>query len=74
LQTLRMRRHHLDSLSLVQVYLVSKFCPSVMEILIFEFLLGSSETLLCSVSAPQIKTVPVLDAHQLLMLFARTLT
>jgi hypothetical protein len=28
----------------------------------------------CSVSALQVKIVPLLDAHQLLMLFARTLT
>jgi hypothetical protein len=35
--------------------------------LVFEFLLGTSETLLCSTSVPQVKIVPLLDAHQLLM-------
>jgi hypothetical protein len=43
------------------------------KLLVFEFLLGISETLLCSVSAPHVKIVPLLDEHQLLM-FARTLT
>jgi hypothetical protein len=38
------------------------------KLLAFEFLLGTSETLLCSVSAP------LLDALQLLMLFAGILT
>jgi hypothetical protein len=36
-----------------------------------EFLLGISETLHCSMSAPRVKIVPLLDVHQLLMLFAR---
>jgi hypothetical protein len=44
------------------------------QLLIFEFLLGTSETLLCSASAPQVKVVPLLDTHQLLMLSAGTLT
>jgi hypothetical protein len=39
-----------------------------------EFLLGISETLRCSMSALQVKIVPLLDVHQLLMFFARTLT
>jgi hypothetical protein len=42
--------------------------------LVSEFLLGISETLLCSMSALQVKIVPVLDVHQLLMLSAGTLT
>jgi hypothetical protein len=29
--TLRKRRYHLDALFLIQVYLGSKFCPSVLE-------------------------------------------
>jgi hypothetical protein len=43
------------------------------KLLVSEFLLGISETLHCSMSALQVKTVPLLDAHQLLMLFARRL-
>jgi hypothetical protein len=39
-----------------------------------EFLLGISETLHCSVSAPHVKIVHLLDVHQLLMLFAEMLT
>jgi hypothetical protein len=31
LDTLRMRRHRLDALFFIQVYLGSKFCPSVLE-------------------------------------------
>jgi hypothetical protein len=44
------------------------------KLLVFEFILGKSETLLCSVSAPQVKIVPLLGWHQLLILFAGTLT
>jgi hypothetical protein len=43
-------------------------------LLVSEFLLGISETLHCSMSALQVKIVSLLDAHQPLMLFARTLT
>jgi hypothetical protein len=60
-------------LFLNQLYLGSKFCSSVLEI-VFEFLLGISETLLCSMSAPHVKIVPLLDVHQLLWLSAGTLT
>jgi hypothetical protein len=42
--------------------------------MVFEFLLGMSETLLCSMSALQAKVVRLLDALQLLILFAGTLT
>jgi hypothetical protein len=44
------------------------------KLLVVEFLLGISATLLCSMSAPHVKIVPLLDVHQLLMLFARMLT
>jgi hypothetical protein len=44
------------------------------KLLAFEFLLGTSETLLCSVSAPQADIDPLLDVLQLLMLFAGILT
>jgi hypothetical protein len=44
------------------------------KLLVSELLLGISETLRCSMSALHVKIVPLLDAHQLLMLFARTLT
>jgi hypothetical protein len=40
----------------------------------FEFLLGASETLLCSVFAPPVTTAAPLHVPQLLMLFAGTLT
>jgi hypothetical protein len=44
------------------------------KLLVSEFLLGASETLLYSVPAPHIKIVPMLDVHPFLMLFAGTLT
>jgi hypothetical protein len=44
------------------------------KLLVFEFLLGILETFLRSVSVPQVKIAPLLDALQLLMLFAETLT
>jgi hypothetical protein len=44
------------------------------KLLVFGFLLGRSETLLCSMSAPHVKIVPLLDVHQLLMLSLGTLT
>jgi hypothetical protein len=44
------------------------------KLLVFEVLLGTLETLFCSVSAPHVKIVPLLDALQLLMLFAGILT
>jgi hypothetical protein len=44
------------------------------KLLVFEFLLGTSETVLCSMSAPQADIVPLLDALQLLMLSAGTST
>jgi hypothetical protein len=45
-----------------------------MHCFLFKFLLGILETLLCSMSALQVKITPLLDALQLLMLFAGTLT
>jgi hypothetical protein len=44
------------------------------KLLVFEFLLGISEISHCSMSAPYVKIVPLLDVHQLLILFAGTLT
>jgi hypothetical protein len=44
------------------------------KLLIFEFLLGISETSLCSTSVPKVKIVPLLDVLQLPMLFARMFT
>jgi hypothetical protein len=74
LHILRRRRHRLDALFLTQVYSGSKFCPSVLETVGLKFLLGVSETLHWSMSALQVKIVPLPDTHQLLMLFVRTLT
>jgi hypothetical protein len=59
---------------LLKFTLVSNFDLSFWKLLASEFLLGISETLLCSMSAPHLKTVPLLDVHQLLMLSAGTLT
>jgi hypothetical protein len=42
-------------------------------LLVFEFLLGISETVFCSVSAVRVNIVLLLDVLQLLMLFAGTL-
>jgi hypothetical protein len=44
------------------------------KLFVFKFLLGISETLLCSVSAPQVKIIPLLDALRLLMFVAGFLT
>jgi hypothetical protein len=44
------------------------------KLLVSDFLFGISETLHCSMSAPHLKIVPLLDVHQLLILFAETLT
>jgi hypothetical protein len=41
------------------------------KLLAFEILLGTSETLLCSISAPYVKIVPLLDAHKLLNIVCR---
>jgi hypothetical protein len=62
-----MRRHHLDAL--FQVYLGSKFCPSVLEIASLRVTARYIRDF-----APQVNIVPLLDALQLLMLFAGTLT
>jgi uncharacterized protein YhhL (DUF1145 family) len=37
------------------------------KLLVFEFLHGIPDTLHCSLSAPHVKIVPLLDVHQLLM-------
>jgi hypothetical protein len=44
------------------------------KLLAFLFLLRISEALLHSMSVPHVKIVPLLDVHQLLMLFAGMLT
>jgi hypothetical protein len=44
------------------------------KLLVFEFLFGISEALHCSMSHPHVKVVALLDVHQLLLLFAGTLT
>jgi hypothetical protein len=59
---------------LLKFTLVSNSALPFWKLSVSEFLLGISETLLCSMSAPHVKVVSLLDAHQLLMLFARTLT
>jgi hypothetical protein len=59
---------------LIKFTLVSKSALLFWKLLVSEFLLGISEILHCSVSAPHVKIVPLLDVHQLLMLFAVMLT
>jgi hypothetical protein len=59
---------------LLKFTLVSNSALLVWKLLVSEFLLGISETLLCSMSAPHLKIVPLVDVHQLLMLSAGTLT
>jgi hypothetical protein len=55
---------------LLKFTLVSKSALLFWKLLVSEFLLGISEILHCSVSAPKVKIVPLLDVHQLVMLFA----
>jgi hypothetical protein len=55
LHILRMRRHCLDAPLVIPVYVGSKFCPSILEIVIFNILLGISDTFHCSVFAPHAK-------------------
>jgi hypothetical protein len=69
-----MRKHRIDALFFTQVYFGFRSAPLFWKLLVSEFLLGISEMLHCSVSAPRVKIVPLLDVHQLLMLFAETLT
>jgi hypothetical protein len=64
--------YHLNAV-LIEVYLGSKFRPSLSEI-VFELLLSISENFLSAMSTLLAKTVPLLDALQLLMLFVQTLT
>jgi hypothetical protein len=66
LHTVCKRRYRLDAPFLFKFTLVLN---SVLfwKLLVFEFLLGVSETFLCMVSALQVKSVPVLDALHLLM-------
>jgi hypothetical protein len=59
---------------LLKFTMVSKSALLFWKVLISEFLLGISEIVYCSMSAPRVKIVPLLDVHQLLMLFAETLT
>jgi hypothetical protein len=69
-----MMRNHLDALFLFQFTLILiSVLPSWIS-LAFEFLLGISETFLCSMSAPRVRTAHPLNMNQLLMLFAGTLT
>jgi hypothetical protein len=72
MNTLRNRRYHLDALFLFQVYPGSKFRH--LKIISREWLIGISDTLFCSMSAPQAKIAPLLCALLLLMLLIGTLT
>jgi hypothetical protein len=59
---------------LLKFTLVSKSALLFWKLLVSEFLLSISEILHCSMSAPRVNIVPLPDVHQLLMLFAETLT
>jgi hypothetical protein len=47
--------------------LVLNDVPLFWKLFVFEFLLGMSETLHCSMPVPHVNIVPLLDARQLLM-------
>jgi hypothetical protein len=66
------RRHHLDALSFVNIYNGFKFCPSLL--LAFAFILEILETFLHLLLVPYVKLVPLLDVHQVQILFAKILT
>jgi hypothetical protein len=71
--TLHKWRYRLGALPLIQVYLGSKFCPSLFETVGLRVatlcIRDSSMFSLCSSS----KTVRLLEVHQLLIWFVRTL-
>lgn len=73
LHALSKRRRHLDALCLIHIYLVLNSLLRLSKLLVFEFLLGISETFLCSVPAVEFRFV-LLDELQLLVLFVGTLT
>jgi hypothetical protein len=56
LHALRKRRHRLNVLFLIKVYLGSKFCPSLSEALVSEFLLGIFDTFLRLMLALPVRT------------------
>jgi hypothetical protein len=68
LHTLRMRRHHLEELFFIQVYLCSKFCPSVLGTVTLRvparYIRGFALFSVCSL----VKAVPLLHAFYLLIL------
>jgi hypothetical protein len=72
LYTLHKRRHHLNALFLIQVYLGSKFCLSILETVSFSPYSAPQRLFFCSMFALQLKTVLLLDALQLLILSAGT--
>jgi hypothetical protein len=58
----------------IEFTLVSNSVVPFWKLLVSKFLFGLSETLHFTMSASHVKIVPLLDVHQLLMLFAGTLT
>jgi hypothetical protein len=73
LHTLRIRRRRHDALFLIQVYFGFKFCPSVLETEGLRVPARYIRDGLFNVCSSR-KIVPLLDVHQLLMLFAQMLT
>jgi hypothetical protein len=59
LRTLHERRHQLDAIFVINVFLGSNLVHLPWTLLVFEFLLGISETLLCFMLVHPIKTVPL---------------
>jgi hypothetical protein len=60
--------------SLLKFILVPNSALPFWRMLVFESLHGISQSCLCSMSVPQVKIVPQLDVHQLLILFVGTST
>jgi hypothetical protein len=60
--------------SFLKFTLVLNFVLLFWKLLVVEFLLGTSETLLCPVSDPQANFIPLLDVGLLLLMFAGMLT
>jgi hypothetical protein len=55
---------------LLKFTLVQNSARPFWKLLVSEFLLGISETLHCSMFSLHVKILPLLDVHQLLILFA----
>jgi hypothetical protein len=66
LHSLHTRVHHYNALLLIQVYLSSKFWPSVLETVGLQVPVRYIKGSVSFMSAPQVKIIHLLDALQLL--------